>query len=101
MRAFAGPVIEHRDFGILAISGPGIRKDELLHGPYALDITPAILTLFGLLAGECRRMKAAATAKLTPLGASAVFAAGSFLRANVCPYSTHCANLSVDVFHLG
>ena len=29
----AGPAIEHRDFGILAISGPGIKKDELLHGP--------------------------------------------------------------------
>lgn len=48
----AGPAIEHRDFGILAISGPGIRRDELLHGPSVLDITPTILTMFGLPAGE-------------------------------------------------
>ena len=48
----AGPAIEHRDFGILAISGPGIRKDELLHGPSVVDVTPTILTLFGLPVGE-------------------------------------------------
>jgi tetratricopeptide (TPR) repeat protein len=48
----AGPAIEHRDFGILAISGPGIRKDELLHGPSVLDVTPTILTLFGLPVGD-------------------------------------------------
>jgi tetratricopeptide (TPR) repeat protein len=48
----AGPAIEHRDFGILAISGPGIKKDELLHGPSVLDIAPTILTLYGLPVGE-------------------------------------------------
>jgi tetratricopeptide (TPR) repeat protein len=48
----AGPAIEHRDFGILVISGPGIRKDELLHGPSVLDVTPTILTLFGLPIGQ-------------------------------------------------
>jgi len=48
----AGPAIEHRDFGILAISGPGIKKDELLHGPSVLDVTPTILTLYGLPVGE-------------------------------------------------
>jgi len=48
----AGPAIEHRDFGILAISGPGIKKDELLHGPSVLDITPTILTMYGLPVGE-------------------------------------------------
>ncbi len=48
----AGPAIEHRDFGILAISGPGMKKDELLHGPSVLDITPTILTLFGMPVGE-------------------------------------------------
>ena len=48
----AGPAIEHRDFGILAISGPGIRKDELLHGPSVLDVAPTILTLYGLPVGE-------------------------------------------------
>ncbi len=48
----AGPAIEHRDFGILAISGPGIRRDELLHGPSVLDIAPTILTIYGLPVGE-------------------------------------------------
>jgi predicted AlkP superfamily phosphohydrolase/phosphomutase/tetratricopeptide (TPR) repeat protein len=48
----AGPAIEHRDFGIVVMSGPGIRKDELLHGPSVLDITPTILTLFGLPVGR-------------------------------------------------
>jgi tetratricopeptide (TPR) repeat protein len=48
----AGPAIEHRDFGILAISGPGIKKDELLHGPSLLDVAPTILTLYGLPIGE-------------------------------------------------
>jgi len=48
----AGPAIEHRDFGILAISGPGIKKDELLHGASVLDIAPTILTLYGLPVGE-------------------------------------------------
>lgn len=48
----AGPAIEHRDFGILAMSGPGIKKDELLHGPSVLDIAPTILMLYGLPVGE-------------------------------------------------
>ena len=48
----AGPAAEHREFGIFAISGPGIRRDELIHGATLLDITPTILTLFGLPTGE-------------------------------------------------
>jgi predicted AlkP superfamily phosphohydrolase/phosphomutase/tetratricopeptide (TPR) repeat protein len=48
----AGPGIEHRDFGILAIGGPGIRKGELLHGSSVLDVAPTILTLYGLPVGE-------------------------------------------------
>jgi tetratricopeptide (TPR) repeat protein len=48
----AGPAIEHRDFGVFAIAGPGIKKDELLHGASVLDVTPTILTLFGLPVGE-------------------------------------------------
>ncbi len=48
----AGPAIEHRDYGILALNGPGIRKDELLHGASVLDIAPTILGLFGLAVGE-------------------------------------------------
>jgi predicted AlkP superfamily phosphohydrolase/phosphomutase/tetratricopeptide (TPR) repeat protein len=48
----AGPAIEHRDFGILAIGGPDIRKDAMLHGASLLDVAPAILTLYGLPIGE-------------------------------------------------
>jgi predicted AlkP superfamily phosphohydrolase/phosphomutase/tetratricopeptide (TPR) repeat protein len=48
----AGPAIEHRDFGILALRGPGIKKGELLHGPSVLDIAPTILTLYGLPVGD-------------------------------------------------
>jgi len=48
----AGPAIEHRDFGVLAMSGPGIKKDEVLHGSSVLDVAPTILTLFGLPVGE-------------------------------------------------
>ncbi len=39
----AGPAIEHRDFGILLMKGPGIKQDELLHGASILDITPTLL----------------------------------------------------------
>ena len=48
----AGPAIEHRDFGILAISGPRVKKYETLHGASVLDVTPTILTLYGLPIGE-------------------------------------------------
>jgi predicted AlkP superfamily phosphohydrolase/phosphomutase len=48
----AGPAIEHREFGILALAGPGIRKDELLHGASVLDIAPTVLSMFGLPVGE-------------------------------------------------
>ena len=48
----AGPAIEHRDFGILAIGGEGVKKNQVLHGPSVLDIAPTILTLYGLPVGE-------------------------------------------------
>ncbi len=48
----AGPAIEHRDVGILAIRGPGIKRDEMVHGATLLDITPTILTMFGLPVGQ-------------------------------------------------
>lgn len=47
----AGPTVEHRDFGVLAISGPDIKKDEL-HGASVLDVAPTVLTLYGLPVGE-------------------------------------------------
>ncbi|MGA2880115.1 MAG: alkaline phosphatase family protein [Bryobacteraceae bacterium] len=48
----AGPAIEHRDFGILAMSGPGLKKNEALHGASVLDIAPTILKLCGLPVGQ-------------------------------------------------
>ncbi len=47
----AGPAAEHRQFGIFAAAGPGIKKDERVHGASLLDITPTLLQLFGLPAG--------------------------------------------------
>jgi tetratricopeptide (TPR) repeat protein len=44
----AGPAIEHRDYGIFAIGGPGIRQALTVHGPSVLDIAPTILHIFGL-----------------------------------------------------
>lgn len=48
----AGPATEHREHGIFVAAGPGLRKDELIHGVSLLDITPTILTLFGLPVGQ-------------------------------------------------
>jgi tetratricopeptide (TPR) repeat protein len=43
-----GPEAWHRYHGMFAIRGPGIRRDERIYGATVLDITPTILTLFGL-----------------------------------------------------
>ncbi len=48
----AGPAIEHSPYGIVVMKGPGIKKDELLFGASLLDITPTLLTLFGLPVAE-------------------------------------------------
>jgi predicted AlkP superfamily phosphohydrolase/phosphomutase/tetratricopeptide (TPR) repeat protein len=48
----AGPAIEHRDFGILAMGGRGIKRGELLYGSSVLDVAPTILTMYGLPCGE-------------------------------------------------
>jgi predicted AlkP superfamily phosphohydrolase/phosphomutase/Tfp pilus assembly protein PilF len=48
----AGPAIEHRDLGIFVINGEGIKQDHLLYGLSLLDVTPTVLTLFGLPVGE-------------------------------------------------
>jgi len=48
----AGPAEEHRMLGVFAMSGPGIKQDERIHGANLLDITPTILSLFGLPVGE-------------------------------------------------
>lgn len=48
----AAPALEHREFGIFAAKGPGIRKGEKIYGTSLLDIAPTILTYFGLPVGE-------------------------------------------------
>jgi tetratricopeptide (TPR) repeat protein len=48
----AGPAVEHRQFGIFVVKGPGIRKDERIYGANLLDVCPTLLHLFGLPVGE-------------------------------------------------
>jgi tetratricopeptide (TPR) repeat protein len=61
-----GPAAEHRPFGIVALKGPGIKADEVLYGSSLLDITPTILSLFGLPVGQDMDGKVLATAFITP-----------------------------------
>lgn len=48
----AGAAEEHRPFGVFAMRGPAIKLDELVFGASLLDITPTVLTLFGLAVGR-------------------------------------------------
>jgi len=48
----AGPAVQHRRFGIICMKGAGIKQDERIYGATLLDITPTLLTLFGLPVGE-------------------------------------------------
>jgi predicted AlkP superfamily phosphohydrolase/phosphomutase/tetratricopeptide (TPR) repeat protein len=47
----AGPATEHRNNGVFAIAGPGIRAGAELPGVGLLDIAPTVLALFGLPVG--------------------------------------------------
>ena len=42
----------HRYHGVFAMKGPQVREDEWLHDLSLLDITPTLLTLFGLPVGD-------------------------------------------------
>lgn len=46
------PALEHSPYGVLAMAGPGIVKDERIFGATLLDITPTILALYGLPIGK-------------------------------------------------
>ena len=46
------PAFQHRNYGIISLKGPAIKKDELIFGSSLLDITPTILSLFDLPVGE-------------------------------------------------
>ncbi|MCH2161942.1 MAG: alkaline phosphatase family protein, partial [Phycisphaerales bacterium] len=48
----AGPAIEHRPYGIFIMRGPGIRKNETIHGASVLDLCPTVLSLYGLPTGR-------------------------------------------------
>lgn len=48
----AGIAYEHSPYGIFCITGPGIKKDSLVHGAGVLDITPTILQLLDLPIGD-------------------------------------------------
>ena len=45
------PLTWHRPLGIVAIAGPGVRPDQLIHGAGLLDIAPTVLALLGLPIG--------------------------------------------------
>jgi len=47
----AGPAHQHRTHGIFVLKGPHVQRDELVFGASLLDITPTLLTLFGLPVG--------------------------------------------------
>jgi len=42
----------HRNNGIIAMHGEGLKRDELIHGANLLDITPTILAMYGLPVGN-------------------------------------------------
>src|SRR5688572_26870688 len=41
----------HRQYGVLAMRGPGMKRDERIYGATLLDVTPTILTILGLPIG--------------------------------------------------
>jgi predicted AlkP superfamily phosphohydrolase/phosphomutase/tetratricopeptide (TPR) repeat protein len=43
---------EHNYLGIVALKGPGIRKDEIIFGSNLLDVCPTILSIFSLPIGK-------------------------------------------------
>jgi predicted AlkP superfamily phosphohydrolase/phosphomutase/tetratricopeptide (TPR) repeat protein len=48
----AGPAVWHRQYGILVMKGPGIKKDERIYGASLIDVGPTLLQLYGLPIGE-------------------------------------------------
>ncbi len=48
---FKDPESWHRPFGVVCAKGPGIKKDSNIYGATLLDVTPTVLSLFGLPIG--------------------------------------------------
>ena len=44
----AAPALEHSPYGIVVLNGPNIKKDERIYGAGILDVTPTLLTMYGL-----------------------------------------------------
>lgn len=47
-----GPAYEHSPYGVIAMMGPGIKKDHIIHGATLLDICPTILAMFDQPVGK-------------------------------------------------
>ncbi|HJT80092.1 MAG TPA: alkaline phosphatase family protein [Chthoniobacterales bacterium] len=47
-----GPAVWHRPLGIFCARGAEFKRDERIYGASLLDITPTVLTLFGLPVGQ-------------------------------------------------
>ena len=62
----AGPAVEHRPYGIFALRGPGVQRGERVFGASLLDVTPTVLTLFGLPVGQDMRGRPLVQAFETP-----------------------------------
>lgn len=56
----------HRPLGILAMKGPGLKRDERIYGASLLDIAPTVLALFGLPVGRDMVGRALTGAFATP-----------------------------------
>ena len=48
----AAPALEHRPYGMICVAGPGIAKGKRIFGASLMDITPTILTIYGLPIGK-------------------------------------------------
>lgn len=48
----SGPAVEHNPYGIIVMKGPGIKQGEVISGASVIDVTPTLLTLFGLPVGK-------------------------------------------------
>src|SRR6185436_4366122 len=46
------PAQWHRNVGVFVCAGPGLRRDEIVHGANLLDIAPTVLAMFGLPVGS-------------------------------------------------
>ncbi len=47
-----GPAYEHSPYGVIAMMGPDVKKDHIIHGATLLDICPTILAMFDQPVGQ-------------------------------------------------